>query len=330
MRIAFASGKGGAGKTTLAVNLAAVAAVRGIKTTYSDCDVEEPDGHIFLHPENLERTDVTVPVPVVDDDLCDGCGKCGEICNFNAIKVLAGRVVSFPELCHSCGGCTLVCPLGAISEIERKTGHIATGVSVVKSGKDAPGRLYYEVDECGGEKNTKETVGLERPGLAKLRFTMGTLDVGEPRSVPIIQDLLTMPDESNLFIIDSPPGTSCQMVESVRGADYVVLVAEATPFGLNDFKLAGEVVKMFGISCGVVLNRVMESEASATESSSRPAQDGIKEFCRENGFEVLAEIPAIRKIAEISSTGGLVAFEIPVMEQAIDAILDRLAEIIAG
>ncbi|MCK4537622.1 MAG: P-loop NTPase [Candidatus Krumholzibacteria bacterium] len=320
MRIAFASGKGGAGKTTLAVNLAAVAAVRGIKTTYSDCDVEEPDGHIFLHPENLERTDVTVPVPVVDEDLCDGCGKCGEICNFNAIKVLAGQVVSFPELCHSCGGCTLVCPLGAISEIERKTGHIATGVSVVKSGKDAPGRL-----QNGEEKNVQEKLA-----RGELRFMMGTLDVGEPRSVPIIQDLLTMPDDSRLFIIDAPPGTSCQMVESVRGADYVVLVAEATPFGKNDFLLAAEVVKMFGIPCGVVLNRVMDSGASDSEGSSMSAQDGIKEYCRENGLEILAEIPAIRKIAEISSTGGLVAFEVPVVEQAIDAILDRLAEKLAG
>jgi MinD superfamily P-loop ATPase len=308
MRIAFASGKGGAGKTTLAVNLAAVAAVRGIKTTYSDCDVEEPDGHIFLHPVNLERTDVTVPVPVVDEDLCDGCGKCGEICNFNAIKVLAGQVVSFSELCHSCGGCTLVCPLGAISEIERRTGHIATGVSVVKSGKETSGRL----------------------NKSQLRFIMGTLDIGEPRSVPIIQDLLAMPDDSDLFIIDAPPGTSCQMVESVRGADYVVLVAEATPFGRNDFLLAAEVVKMFGIPCGVVLNRVMYRGISDAVSSFMSAQDYIKEYCRVNGFEVLAEIPAMRKIAEISSTGGLVAFEIPVMEKAVDAILDRLAEKLVG
>ncbi|HSG28547.1 MAG TPA: 4Fe-4S binding protein, partial [Candidatus Krumholzibacterium sp.] len=134
LRIAFASGKGGAGKTTLAVNLAVVAAAAGHDSLYVDCDVEEPDGHIFLKPEMTGTTTVAVPVPVVDADRCDGCGRCGEVCRFNAIKVLAGLVVTFPELCHSCGGCTLACSRGAISESDRRIGRIAAGVPTVYQG----------------------------------------------------------------------------------------------------------------------------------------------------------------------------------------------------
>ncbi len=298
LRIAFASGKGGAGKTTLAVNLAFTAAAAGYDSLYVDCDVEEPDGHIFLRPEVKETATVTVPIPVVDADRCDGCGRCGEICRFNAIKVLAGLVVTFPELCHSCGGCTLVCSRGAISESDRKIGRITSGVPTVFPGNGNPGRL----------------------GLM-----MGDLDVGQARGVPVIEKLAESIEEGEIVFFDAPPGTSCPMVAAVRHVDYVVLVAEASPFGLHDFELAAEAVSLLGIPSGAVINRFIPG----LEGESSLCREMIGDLCRGRSIDILATLEADRKIAEISSEGGLAAVELPgfgrSMKELLDTIMKRAA-----
>jgi MinD superfamily P-loop ATPase len=220
MRVAVASGKGGTGKTTVAVSLALSIAGRGEPVTYADCDVEEPNGHIFLKPQIQRTQTVGVLVPKVSDDLCTACGDCAKICQYGAIASLPQTVVVFPELCHSCGGCSLVCPTEAISERQREIGQVDYG-------------------EAGG-----------------VSFVGGRLRVGEAQSPPLIRAVLeTLPGEYN-SIIDVPPGTSCPVVTAVRAADYVLLVTEPTPFGLHDLKLAVEMLRKVQRPFGVIINRV--------------------------------------------------------------------------
>lgn len=269
MKIAIASGKGGTGKTTLAVSIAATAAVMGRRAAYVDCDVEEPNGHIFFEPAFDRRIEVTVPVPEVDREKCDGCGQCRSICSFNAITVLAGEVMLFSELCHGCGGCKLVCPTGAIREKEYATGTVESGEAVV----------------------TFSGIG----GVHKVSCVKGELDVGQPKPVPVIKKTLSNAPDSDLCVIDAPPGTSCQMVESVREADYTILVAEPTPFGLNDLRLAAGTLSKLSARAGVVLNRAGSNEGP------------VRDFCKEAGLEILAVIPDSRTIARIYSRGGIIA-----------------------
>ena len=197
MRIAVASGKGGTGKTTVATNLAAILADSGLRASYIDCDVEEPNGHIFLKPEFKKRFPAKVRMPQVDQDKCNGCGKCGEICQFSAIVCVAEEVLTFPELCHSCAGCSLVCPEEAIQEVERDIGTIESGTA------------------------------------GDVQFFHGRMNVGEARSQPLIQTLKREMPENGFTILDAPPGTSCPVIETVRGTHYVLLVTEPTPFGLT-------------------------------------------------------------------------------------------------
>lgn len=219
MRIGIASGKGGTGKTTVATNLARVAATAGRRVVYLDCDVEEPNGQIFLRPDEQWHRPVTLPVPRVDEESCDHCGTCGEICEFSAIVPIGNKVLVFPQLCHSCGGCRLACPQYAITEVPREVATLMGG----------------EVD-----------------GLAYLQ---GLLNIGEAMSPPVIRALKAVAPQAELVIVDAPPGTSCPVVEAVGGCDRVLLVTEPTPFGLHDLELAIDTVGKLGIPVEVVVNR---------------------------------------------------------------------------
>lgn len=216
MIISIASGKGGTGKTTIATNLAL--SIEG-DVQLLDCDVEEPNAHLFIHPDTQEVRTITTPVPDVDMDKCTLCGKCNDICQFKAIVVIGDTVLPFHELCHSCGGCMEACPEGAITETQRELGVI--------------------------ERGTRN--GLE--------FVYGTLRVGEAMSPPLIRKVREFTRPGTVTLIDAPPGTSCPVIAAMKDADFILLVTEPTPFGLYDLKLALGAVKILGIPCGLVINR---------------------------------------------------------------------------
>ncbi|MHB1348375.1 MAG: ATP-binding protein [Desulfobulbaceae bacterium] len=215
MKIAVASGKGGTGKTTVAVALAGAAPG---PVQYLDCDVEEPNGHLFLRPVIEAGRDVTLAVPRALPDRCNHCGKCRDICRFNAITVFGKETMVFPELCHCCGGCFLVCPEQALVEEQRLLGRLEQGRS------------------------------------GEIAFVHGRLRVGEAMAVPLIHEVLAQAGRE-LVIIDAPPGTSCPFVAAVRGSDYVLLVSEPTPFGLHDLQLAVAVLRRLALPFGVIINR---------------------------------------------------------------------------
>ena len=216
MIISIASGKGGTGKTTVATNLALS---MDSNVQFMDCDVEEPNAHLFLRPVFDLPKIITTPVPLVDENRCNLCGKCAEICQFRAIVVIGETVLTFPELCHSCGGCMEVCPEAAITEIGRELGIIEKG---------------------------------HRNGI---EFIHGRLRVGEAMSPPLISQVRSFTKPDMLTIIDAPPGTSCPVIMSMKNTDFVLLVTEPTPFGLHDLKLAFEAVNKLDIPCGLVINR---------------------------------------------------------------------------
>ena len=220
MRIAVASGKGGTGKTTLAVNLAWFFAFCRQHVQYLDCDAEEPNGHIFLKPQFQERKSARVMVPVIDAAKCTSCGECGKRCQFHAIVNLPGNTLLFPELCHSCGLCARVCPEGAIGEGERDIGVVETGT-----------------------------------GAGGVKFVQGVLKVGEPMAGPLIRQVKQEYLPGHIQIIDAPPGTSCPVVKAISDADAVILVTEPTPFGLHDLKIAVAVAQSLGKPIGIVINR---------------------------------------------------------------------------
>lgn len=216
MRIAIASGKGGTGKTTVALNLAAVS---DAPVTYVDCDVEAPNGHLFLHPMLIGSREIGIPVPAVDEVKCTHCGQCVPVCRFNAMAFLRNRVVIFPDLCHGCSGCILACPAQAIAETERPIGMVEWG--------------------CAG----------------KISLIQGRLHIGVALVPPLIRAVKGMIPANTLTFIDAPPGTSCAMMAAVRDCDYCVLVTEPTPFGLHDLSLAIDSLRQTSLSFGVVINR---------------------------------------------------------------------------
>ncbi|MHC1611226.1 MAG: ATP-binding protein [Candidatus Methanospirareceae archaeon] len=220
MIISVASGKGGTGKTTVAVNLALALSKEEVQLL--DCDVEEPDSHIFLNPLIEETKPAHTPVPTVNYELCDYCGKCASACEYNALLVIPEKeVMVFPELCHGCGLCSLVCPQDAISEAPREIG-------VIKKG---------------------------RSGDGKIELVYGLLNIGEAMATPLIDRVKEELNPAKTVIIDVPPGTACPVIAAVQGSDYCILVTEPTPFGLYDLKLAVEVLRVLKLPFGVVINK---------------------------------------------------------------------------
>lgn len=257
--IAVASGKGGTGKTTVATNLALIASagVRGVQ--YLDCDVEEPNGHIFLKPKIKSKQAVMVDVPAVDLEKCVGCGKCGQICQYKAIvHIKKNNVLTFEQLCHSCGGCIRICPAGAIKAEKLNIGDIEFG----KAG----------------------TVG----------FVHGRLQIGYVRTPSLIKEVKSHINQNQLNIIDAPPGTSCPVVEAVKGVDFVLLVTEPTPFGLNDLRLAVDMTRKMNLPLAVVINRY------------GIGNDDTEKYCNEEKLKIVMKLPDDRRIAQAYSTGEMV------------------------
>jgi MinD superfamily P-loop ATPase len=277
MIISIASGKGGTGKTTVATNLA-VSLESDVQIL--DCDVEEPNSHLFIKPTVEETKTITTTVPEVDMEKCTLCGKCGEICQFNAIVVLGETVLPFHELCHSCGGCMEVCPEKAITETDRELGVIERG---------------------------------HRNGL---EFVHGRLRVGEAMSPPLIRKVREYTRPDTLTIIDAPPGTSCPVIASMKGADFVLLVTEPTPFGLHDLKLAVGAVNILGIPCGLVINRSDMGDAQ------------VKTYAEKENVPILMEIPFDRRIAEAYSRGEMVVHAMPEWKQEFKDLYHRIEEMV--
>jgi MinD superfamily P-loop ATPase len=283
MIIAVASGKGGTGKTTIAASLATTLADNGQPVSFRDCDVEAPNAHIFLKLAVNQRMDVNMLIPQVDEALCNGCGRCAEVCEFHAIVVLAGKPLVFSELCHGCGSCTLECPEKAISEIPQPLGILEKGLA-----------------------------------NAQIRFAHGLLNVGEPMAVPVIRQLKKwqVPDPKEVIIRDSPPGTSCPVVESIRGADFVILVTEPTPFGLHDLKLTVQLTAELGIPAGVIINR---DGVGDTE---------VDDFCKEAGLPILMRVPLERKIGAGIAEGQLLTEIHPEYSARFHQLFQQIEEIL--
>jgi len=258
MKIAIASGKGGTGKTTIATNMARYLAHIGQKVQYLDCDVEEPNGHIFLKPRISRRQEVTIDVPQVDLNKCTGCGKCGELCQYSAIVCVNAAVLTFEQLCHSCGGCWEICPACAISKKPLKIGDIEAG----------------KVDG--------------------VHFVHGKLCIGHVRTPSLIKEVKRHIEKDRLAIIDVPPGTSCPVVEAVKGADFVLLVTEPTPFGLNDLKLAVGLVCQMNLPFAVAINRYGIGD------------EEVEKYCELENIEIALKLPDDRRIAEAYSSGKVI------------------------
>lgn len=278
MIISIASGKGGTGKTTVAVSMAFSLQ----DPVILDCDVEEPNSHIFIKPDIKYSKRVCVPVPEIDDALCDYCGVCREVCAYHALAVLKNKVLVFPELCHGCGACAYFCPRHAIRETAREIGFVETG---------------------------------EKDGI---RFVHGRLNVGEAKSPPLIKAVKEHIRPNAVNIIDAPPGTSCPVIESVKGSDFCVLVTEPTPFGLNDLVLAIEVLRKLHIPFGVVINR------------SGLGDGKTDEFCAAQKVPVLMRIPFKREIASAYARGVAIAEGFPEYKGKFRALFDGIGEITAG
>jgi MinD superfamily P-loop ATPase len=279
MIISVASGKGGTGKTTVATNMAL--SLEG-PLQFLDCDVEEPNAHLFVHPTFEKSEVITTPVPQVDPEKCNLCGHCDEICQFKAIVLIGESVLAFPELCHSCGGCVEVCPVDAIRETQRELGLLQEG---------------------------------HRNGMA---FVHGRLRVGEAMSPPLIKRVRSRRRPDQLTIIDAPPGTSCPVIASMNGADFVLLVTEPTPFGLHDLKLAVGAVKVLGIPCGLVINRSDIGDGEVTSYAQR------------QHLPVLMEIPFDRRIAEVYSEGKALVDVMPEWKQKFIDLYQKIEEIAQG
>ena len=280
MIISVASGKGGTGKTLVATSLAL-----SLKDSHSvellDCDVEEPNDHVFLKPEITGSKAVSILVPKVDEDKCTYCGKCAEVCVFNAIAVLGNRVLTFPQLCHGCGACSYLCPEKAISEVPHEIGVIETG----------------------------QADGVD--------FGHGKLSIGQAMAPPIIRKVKGLVGKDSVVIIDASPGTSCPVVEAIKGSDFCLLVTEPTPFGLNDLVLAVETVRQLGIPCGIVLNRAGVGDGKT------------EEYCRKENIPILLTIPLDTNIASFYSQGVPLVEGIPDYKGSFIELYEKIGEMVS-
>ncbi len=275
MRIAVASGKGGTGKTTVAVALALASRE---PVVYADCDVEEPNGSIFLKPEVDRVEKVLVEVPEIDESKCNTCGDCARFCQFNALVSFNTPPLVFPDLCHSCGGCELVCSKGAISWRKVPVGEVSFGTS----------------------------------DSGRISVIQGKLDVGGSLAPPVIRQVKTHLTDDVFTVVDSPPGTSCPVIESLGEADYVLLVTEPTPFGLHDLKLAVETVRELGTPFSVVINRFDEGDS------------GVEDYCAAEKIHIMVKIPHRREMAEAYSRGGNLFDAIPELLDVFRSIPERI------
>jgi len=276
MRIAVLSGKGGTGKTLVSVNLAAVAE----EAIYIDCDVEEPNGHLFFKPEDVEKDEVAVKIPYVDEQLCNGCRICVDFCKFNALAYINGKLKIFDEVCHSCGGCVLLCPVKALTERDKAIGKMQTGIS------------------------------------DHVTVNTGILNPGEASGVPIIKKLLKEDKlkKENLTLIDCPPGSACIVMESIKDADYCVLVAEPTLFGVHNLNMVYELVKLFGKPHGAVLNKCLDGE--------NPAE----KFCIEKGIKILDRIPFDNELGNLNSNARIAVRENEKYKTMFSSLLQKVTE----
>ncbi|MGI6366223.1 MAG: 4Fe-4S binding protein [Bacillota bacterium] len=257
MKIAVLSGKGGTGKTLVSVNLAAAAG----PAMYIDCDVEEPNGHLFFRPQAVESEEISVPIPHIDPSLCSGCRTCVDFCKFNALAYVNKMVQVFGEVCHSCGGCALLCPQGAISERDKIIGRIERGVS------------------------------------DRVTVLTGILKPGEASGIPIIKRLLADAEEKDYTFIDCPPGSACIVMETIMEADYCILVAEPTVFGVHNLAMVHQLVQLFHKPFAAVLNKCVSGE--------NPAQA----YCDAQGIEVLAAIPYDEELGLLNSRAKIAVAE---------------------
>jgi len=276
MIVSVASGKGGTGKTLVATSIA-LSLEDDIQ--FLDCDVEEPNAHIFLKPVIERQQVVSIPIPQFDEGKCNFCGKCAEVCAFNAIAVLPKKVLVFAELCHGCGACSYLCPESAIAEAGRDIGIVEMGYS------------------------------------GQIEFIHGKLSVGEAMAPPVIRQVKGHIDPWKTVIIDVPPGTSCPVVESVRGSDFCLLVTEPTPFGLNDLALAVEVIRKLGIPCGVVINR------------GGVGDNKVEEYCNTEGLPILLRISLDTEIARLYSRGIPLVEGMPQWQPAFQQLSEDIRHI---
>jgi len=274
--VSVASGKGGTGKTSVAVNMAI--SIENAKLL--DCDVEEPNAHLLLHPKISHEEPVYTLIPNLNEELCDHCGKCASFCQYNAIFVSSKKVLIFPELCHGCGGCNLVCPKKAIAEGKHRIGTLKQG------------------------------------SVSNLELVYGELEVGEPMAVPLIREVKKRIDKSRNVILDAPPGTSCPVIETVKGSDFCILVTEPTPFGLHDLKITVQVLKDMKIPLGVIVNRAGIGD------------EKVYEYCKEENIPILLEIPYQRRIAELYSEGVPFSQEMPEWKEKFRTLFNEARRLV--
>jgi len=276
MYIAVASGKGGTGKTLVSTSLAASAG----ECTYVDLDVEAPNGSIFLKPKIEREIPYTLPVPEINEQVCTFCEKCAKSCSFNALAIIppVRKAMFFPDLCHSCGVCAYTCPVdGALKEVEKGIGKIRTGRS------------------------------------GSIKFIEGRLNVGQPSGVPLISGIIdNYLDMDDLLFVDSSPGTSCPVVESLKKSDYVILVTEPTPFGLSDLKLTVELVKKLGKDAGIIVNK------------DNGRKTIIDDFSDETKIPVILKIPYSIDIQKDYSKGIPLIESLPRLKEKFNRMIDGI------
>lgn len=273
MKIAVLSGKGGTGKTMVSVNLSAAAK----KAFYIDCDVEEPNGYLFFKPTSVVSDKVEIKLPVVDENLCTGCRKCVNFCKFNALAYVGNKLRIFDEICHSCGGCILFCPEKALSVKYKSIGYVQKGVS----------------------ENVSVMTGILNPG--------------ESSGVPIIKKLLKDDiQDSVISFIDCPPGSACVVMESIKDADYCILVAEPSLFGAHNLAMVYDLVKMFGKPHGVILNKCL--------NGNNPSE----EFCLKNGINILEKIPFDNELGFLNSNGLIAVRESEKFKNIFSSLLTKI------